>query len=72
MEGPFPNPSSHKIDISPQERLVAKRVIPALKYRKSKDSIIKGQSYLKNLFKLREASVKSLLLYRTPEFKTHF
>jgi len=72
MEGPLLNPSGCKIDISPQERLVAKRVIPALKYGKSKGSIIKGRSYLKLLFNLRGAKVKSLLLCRTPEFKTHF
>ena len=72
MEGPLPNPSGRKIDMSPQERLVAKRVIPALKYGKSRDSIMKGRSYLKLLSELREAGVKSLLLCRTPEFKTHF
>merc|ERR1711939_1042486 len=47
MEGPLPNPSGRKIDMSPQERL-------------------------KLLSELREAGVKSLLLCRTPEFKTHF
>lgn len=72
MEGPLPNPSGRKIDMSPQERLVAKRVIPALKYGKSRGSIIQGRSYLKLLSDLREAGVKSLLLCRTPEFKTHF
>lgn len=72
MVGPLPKPSGPKIDMSPQERLVAKRVIPALEYGNSKDSIIKGRSYLKLLSELREAGVKSLLLCRTPEFKTYF
>ena len=70
--GPLPESSGKKTGITPQEKYAAKRLVIALGYGPSRDSILKARSYLKLLSDLREAGVTLLLLYRTKEFRTHF
>lgn len=70
--GPLPGPRGKKTELSAQEKQTAKRLVIALGYGHSKDSILKARSYLKLLADLREARVTLLLLYRTKEFRTHF
>jgi hypothetical protein len=70
--GPLPELSGRKTGITPQEKDAAKRLVMALGYGYSRDSILKARLYLKLLSDLREAGVILLLLYRTREFKTHF
>jgi hypothetical protein len=70
--GPLPKSLGRKTGITPQEKDAAKRLVIALGYGYSRDSILKARLYLKLLSNLREARVILLLLYRTREFKTHF
>jgi hypothetical protein len=72
MIGPLPESLGRKTGITPQEKDAAKRLVMALGYGHSRDSILKVRSYLKLLSDLREAGVTLLLLYRTREFKTYF
>jgi hypothetical protein len=51
---------------------LVKRLIIALRYGRSKDSILKARLYLKLLSELRKARVTLLLFYKTKEFRTHF
>jgi hypothetical protein len=51
---------------------MARRLVMALDYSYSRDSILKARSYLKLLLDMQEAGVTLLLLYRTKEFKTYF
>jgi hypothetical protein len=71
-EGPLPGPRGKKTELSAQEKQTARRLVIALGYGHSRDSILKARSYLKLLADLREAGVTLLLLYRTKEFRTHF
>jgi hypothetical protein len=43
-----------------------------LRYKLSRDSILKAKVYLKLLSDLREAGMTLIPLYKTREFKTHF
>lgn len=70
--GPLPESSGRKTGVTAQEKDAAKKLVIALGYGSSRDSILKARSYLKLLSDLREAGVTLLLLYRTKEFKTHF
>ena len=72
MIGPLPGLSGRKTGITPQEKYTAERLVKALGYGESRDSVLKARSYLKLLSDLREAGVTLLLLYRTKEFKTYF
>jgi hypothetical protein len=72
MIGPLPESSGKKTGVTPQEKSVAKRLVMALGYGHSRDSILNARSYLKLLSDLREAGVTLLLLYRTREFRIHF
>jgi hypothetical protein len=70
--GPAPKSPGRKTRITPQEKDTARRLVIALGYGHSRDSILKARSYLKLLSDIREAGVTLLLLYRTKEFRTHF
>jgi hypothetical protein len=72
MIGPLPNPSGPKTEITPQEKIAAKRLILAIGHGTSRDNIFKWTSYWKLLSDLRNRGATTLLLYRTSEFKTHF
>jgi hypothetical protein len=72
MIGPLPNSSGLKTDITPQERIAAKRLILARGHGTSRDNIYKWTSYWKLLSELRNGGATTLLLYWTSEFKTHF
>ncbi|TVY13942.1 hypothetical protein LARI1_G007589 [Lachnellula arida] len=54
------------------QKCTAKRLVKALGYGESRDSVLKARLYLKLLSDLREAGVTLLLFYRTKEFKTYF
>jgi hypothetical protein len=69
---PLPESSDRKTRVTPQEKSVAKRLVIALGYSYSRDSILKARSYLKLLSDLQKAGVALLFLYRTREFRTHF
>jgi hypothetical protein len=45
MVGQLPNPSGPKTDITPQEKIAAKRLILTLRYGTSRDNIFKWTSY---------------------------
>jgi hypothetical protein len=70
--GPAPESPGRKTKITPQEKDTARRLVIALGYGHSRDSILKARSYLKLVSDLREAGVTLLLVYRTKEFRTHF
>lgn len=70
--GPVPKSSGRKTDITPEEKLAAKRLILAMGYGQSRDSILKWRSYWKLLSDLRSKGATTLLLYRTNEFKAYF
>jgi hypothetical protein len=70
--GPLLGPRGKKTELTPQEKQTARRIVIALGYGHSRDSVLKARSYLKLLADLREAGVTLLLLYRTKEFRTHF
>jgi hypothetical protein len=70
--GPLPECLGRKSGLTPQEKYTAQRLVIALGYGSSKDSILKARSYLRLLSDLREAGVTLLLLYRTKEFRTYF
>jgi hypothetical protein len=70
--GPLPNSLGPKTDITPQERIAAKRLILAKGHSTSRDNIYKWTSYWKLLSELRNEGATTLLLYWTSEFKTHF
>ncbi|TVY71303.1 hypothetical protein LSUE1_G004472 [Lachnellula suecica] len=72
MIGPLPTPSGRKTEISPQEKIAAKRQILAMGYGKSRDNIYKWTAYWKLLSELRDKRARELLLYRTREFKAYF
>ena len=72
MIGPLPKSSGPKTEITPQEKLAAKKLILAMGYGQSRDNIFKWMSYLKLLSDLRDKGATALLLYRTGEFKTYF
>lgn len=67
-----PNPSGPKTEITPQEKIAAKRLILVLGHGTSRDNILKWTSYWKLLSDLRNRGATTLLLYRTSEFKAHF
>jgi hypothetical protein len=68
----LPESLGRKTGITTQEKNTARRLVIALGYSHSRDSILKVRLYLKLLSDLREAGVTLLLLYRTREFRTHF
>lgn len=70
--GQLPESSGMKTGMTAQEKYTARRLVIALGYGYSRDSILKARSYLKLLSDLREAGITLLLLYRTREFRTHF
>ena len=70
--GLLPELSGRKTRITPQEKCATKRLVMALGYGPSRDSILKARSYLKLLSDLPEAGVTLLLLCGTKEFRTHF
>ena len=70
--GPLPECLGRKSGLTPQEKYIARRLVIALGYGHSSDSILKARSYLRLLSDLREAGVTLLLLYRTKEFRTYF
>lgn len=70
--GRLPGPRGKKTGLTAQEKQTARRLVIALGYGHSRDSVLKARSYLKLLADLREAGVTLLLLYRTKEFRTHF
>ena len=70
--GQAPKSSGRKPRITRQEKDTARRLVIALGYGHSMDSVLKARSYLKLLSDLREAGVTLLLLYRTKEFRTYF
>jgi hypothetical protein len=70
--GPAPKSPGRNTGLTSQEKDIAKRLVIALGYGHSRDSVLKARSYLKLLSDLREAGVTLLLLYRTKEFRTHF
>ncbi|PVH67948.1 hypothetical protein DL98DRAFT_599954 [Cadophora sp. DSE1049] len=72
MIGPLPESSGRKTGVTTQEKYTARRLVMALGYGCSRNSILKARSYLKLLSDLREAGVTLLLLYRTRESSTHF
>jgi hypothetical protein len=72
MIGSLPNPSGRKTEITPQEKAAAKRLILAMGYGQSRDSIYKWTAYWKLLSELRDKQATRLLLYRTREFKAYF
>jgi hypothetical protein len=72
MIGPLPNPPGPKTEITPQEKIAAKRLMLAIGHGTSRDNIFKWMSYWKLLSDLRNRGATTLLLYRTNEFKTHF
>jgi hypothetical protein len=53
MIGPMPNPPGPKTEITPQEKVAAKRLILAIGYGTSRDNILKWTSYWKLLSDLR-------------------
>jgi len=72
MIRPLPNASSPRTEITPKEKLAAKKLVAAIGYSQSRSNIFKWTSYLKLLSDLREKGVTSFLLCRTSEFKNHF
>jgi hypothetical protein len=72
MIGQLPNASGPRTEITPEEKLAAKRLVAAMGYGQSRSSIFKWTSYLKLLSGLREKGVTSFLLCRTSEFKNYF
>ena len=72
MIGALPTPLGPKTEITPQERIIAKRLVLAIGHGTSRDNILKWTSYWRLLSDLRNRGATSLLLYRTSEFKTHF
>jgi hypothetical protein len=68
---PVPKSSGRKTDITPEEKLTAKRLVLALGYSQSRDTILKWRSYWKFLSDLRNQGATTLLRYRTSEFKTY-
>jgi hypothetical protein len=70
--GPLPECLGRKDGLTAQEKYTAQRLVNALGYSRSRDSVLKAQSYLKLLSDLQEAGVTLLLLYRTKEFGTYF
>jgi hypothetical protein len=72
MIGPLPKSSGPKTEITPQEKLAAKKLIVAMGYGQSRNSIFKWTSYLRLLSDLRDRGTTAFLLCRTSEFKTYF
>ena len=70
--GQAPKSLGRKLRIMCQEKDTARRLVIALGYSYSMDSVLKARLYLKLLSDLREAGVTLLLLYRTKEFRTYF
>ena len=70
--GPVLVLSGRKPRITHQEKDTARRLVIALGYGHSMDSVLKARSYLKLLSDLRDAGMTLLLLYRTKEFRTYF
>lgn len=72
MIGPLPKSSGPKTDITPQEKLAAKKLIAAMGYGQSRNTIFKWTAYLKFLSDLRDKGTTAFLLSRTSEFKNYF
>jgi hypothetical protein len=72
MIGPLPNASGPRTDITPQEKLAAKKLVAAMGYGQSRNNIFKWTFYLKLLSDLREKGATTLLLCRTSEFERYF
>jgi hypothetical protein len=70
--GPLSESSGRKTRITLQEKYAAKRLVMALGYSPSRNSILKERSYLRLLSDLQEAGLTLLLLYQTKEFRTYF
>jgi hypothetical protein len=68
----LPKSPGRKTEITPQEKLVAKKLILALGYGQSQDNIFKWTLYWKLLSELRDKGATTVLLYRTREFKAYF
>jgi hypothetical protein len=71
MIGPLPNASGPRSQISPQEKVAARKLVAAMGYGQSRNNIFKWISYLKLLSDLREKGATSFLLCRTSEFKNY-
>jgi hypothetical protein len=72
MIGPLPNAPGPKTEITPQEKVAAKKLVAAMGYGQSRNNIFKWTSYLKLLSDLRDKGTTSFLLCRTSEFKSYF
>jgi hypothetical protein len=72
MIGPLPESSGPKTEITPQEKLAAKKLIAAMGYGQSRNNLFKWTAYLKLLSDLRDKGATAFLLGRTSEFKSYF
>jgi hypothetical protein len=72
MHGTLPKTPGPKTEITPEEKLAAKRLIVAMGHGTSRNSIFKWTSYLKLLSDLRDRGAVAFLLCRTSVFKTYF
>jgi len=63
MISPLPNPLGPKTEITPQEKIAAKRLILAIGHSTSRNNIFKWTSYRKLLSDLRNRGATTLLLY---------
>ena len=72
MIGSLPIASGPKSEITPQEKLAAKRLVAAMGYGQSRNNIFKWTAYWKLLSSLRDKGATALLLGRTGEFKNYF
>ena len=68
---PVPKSSGRKTDITPEEKLTAKRLVLALGCGQSRHTILKWRSYWKLLSDLHNQGATTLLCYQTSEFKTY-
>ncbi|KAN0117099.1 hypothetical protein V8E51_003076 [Hyaloscypha variabilis] len=72
MISPLPELSGPKTEITPQEKLAAKKLIAAMGYGQSRNNLFKWTAYLKLLSDLRDKGATAVLLGRTSEFKSYF
>jgi hypothetical protein len=70
--GPLPKSSGPKTDITPQEKLAAKKLIAAIGHSQSRNTIFKWTAYLKFLSDLRDKGTTAFLLSWTSKFKSYF
>jgi hypothetical protein len=62
MIGPLPKSLSLKTNITPQEKLAAKKLIAAMGHGQSRNAIFKWTAYLKFLSDLRDKGTTAFLL----------